>query len=131
MNILNEKIYIFLWFWFIALSVVSGVAVLLSIAVIFLPQVREAVVKRRFKPANNANSIPGLIRKTQIGDFLIVHLLGQNMSTPVYNEVMEEVCRNLQLDSNGPPVPSLPPPTPLGHLEMSPIYPTMEKRTDV
>lgn len=98
-----------------------------------MPQAREAVVKRRFKPANNANSIPGLIRKVQIGDFLLVHLLGQNMSSPVYNEVMEEVCQNLHLDSNGPPQPALPPPPPgnMGHLEMSNMYPTMEKRTDV
>jgi hypothetical protein len=41
MNIVNEKIYIFLWFWFIILAVVTGINVLVRMAQYFLPNVRQ------------------------------------------------------------------------------------------
>jgi hypothetical protein len=55
LNIINEKIFIFLWFWFIALATATGLAILLNFAVITMPSIRETVIKRKFKPANNAN----------------------------------------------------------------------------
>ncbi|CAB3379383.1 Hypothetical predicted protein [Cloeon dipterum] len=132
LNILNEKIYIFLWFWFILLAVVTSVAMLLSAAVILIPNIRESAIRRKYKPLNNANNVPTLIRKTQLGDFLIVYLLGQNVSETVYTEVMEEVIQNLEtINSNGPPPSVAPPTAPPGHIEMSNLYPTVEKRTDV
>ncbi|XP_059476338.1 innexin inx3 [Neocloeon triangulifer] len=133
LNILNEKIYIFLWFWFIILAVFTAIAIVLSAAVILMPNIREAVIRRKYRPLNNANNVPTLVRKTQLGDFLIVYLLGQNVSETVYSEVMEEVCQNLENNSNGPPpsaMLSAPPTAPPG-LEMSNLYPTVEKRTDV
>jgi len=35
LNIVNEKIYVFLWFWFIILAVITGLALLYRIAVIW------------------------------------------------------------------------------------------------
>jgi hypothetical protein len=65
LNILNEKIFIFLWFWFIILSVLSGLAVLYSTGISVYPPIREAVLKRRFK-----FTVPGgvatIVAKTQV-----------------------------------------------------------------
>ena len=41
MNILNEKIYIFLWFWFIALSVITAGNLVLRVFQYFVPNVRD------------------------------------------------------------------------------------------
>lgn len=49
LNILNEKIYIFLWFWMILLAVASGCAVLYSLVVLMMPTTRETIIKRRFR----------------------------------------------------------------------------------
>lgn len=65
LNILNEKIYIFLWFWFIILAVLSGVALLYSMAVVLLPSTRETILKKRFKFGTSAN-VSALIRETQV-----------------------------------------------------------------
>ena len=40
LNIFNEKIYIFLWFWFVSLAVVSGVGLLYRLAT-FIPTFRQ------------------------------------------------------------------------------------------
>lgn len=55
----------------------------------------------------------------QVGDFLLIHLLGQNMSLRVFGEVLDELSRRLHLGSNAPSAPST--------LEMAPIYPDIDK----
>lgn len=116
LNILNEKIYIFLWFWFIILSVLSGLAILYSAAIVMMPTTREAVLKRRFRSAS-AKQIENLVRKIQIGDFLMIHLLGQNINVTSYCEVLHSLMITLEQDQqrDTPSAPST--------LEMAPIYP--------
>lgn len=70
LNILNEKIYIFLWFWFIILSALSGLALAYSMAVVMLPSTRETILKRRFRFGTPAG-VSALIRKTQASHFNI------------------------------------------------------------
>lgn len=147
LNILNEKIYIFLWFWFIILAVMSGMALLYSMAVVLLPSTRETILKRRFKFGTPAG-VSNLIRKTQVslkffhfycewkiteffvrfqvGDFLLLHLLGQNMNVMQFNELLDELCRRLHLGSSSGASPASVPSAP-STLEMSPIYPEIDK----
>lgn len=120
LNILNEKIYIFLWFWFIILAVLSGLALVYSAAVILLPSTRETILKRRFR-FGTPSGVDTIIRKTQVGDFLMLHLLGQNMNQMVFGEILDELVRMLNY-SNNSNLPSAP-----STLEMSPIYPEIEK----
>ena len=44
MNIVNEKIYIFLWFWFIILAVITGINLIVRMVSFFLPNVRQRYV---------------------------------------------------------------------------------------
>ncbi|XP_045514597.1 innexin inx3 [Pieris brassicae] len=118
LNILNEKIFIFLWFWLIILAIVSGLALVYSAAVILLPSTRETILKRRFR-FGTPNGVEALVRKTQVGDFLLLHLLGQNMSLRVFGEVLDELARRLHFGSNPPSAPST--------IEMAPIYPDIDK----
>ena len=43
-NIINEKIYIFLWIWLVALAVVSGAFLVYRVAVILGSQIRVALI---------------------------------------------------------------------------------------
>lgn len=67
LNILNEKIYIFLWFWFIILAVLSACAIIYSALVVMLPTTREAIIKRRFRNGTT-NEVSGLISSIQVND---------------------------------------------------------------
>jgi hypothetical protein len=57
----------------------------------------------------------------QVGDFLLLHLLGQNMNMVVFGEILDELSRRLNdyMHNNVPTAPST--------MEMSPIYPSKEK----
>lgn len=67
LNILNEKIYIFLWFWFIIIALFSGLAIVYSAAVIMLPNTRETILKRRFR-FGAPNAVDTIVRKTQVSN---------------------------------------------------------------
>ncbi|XP_046744117.1 innexin inx3 [Diprion similis] len=125
LNILNEKIYIFLWFWFIILAIFSGIALLYSMAIVLLPSTREAILKKRFKFGSSAE-VNALIRKTQVGDFLLLHFLGQNIHLSIFREILDELSRRLHLGSSSGASPTSVPSAP-STLEMSPIYPEIEK----
>merc|ERR1712025_365230 len=45
LNIINEKIYVFLWFWFIILTVITGMQVIYRIFVLSMPRLREILLK--------------------------------------------------------------------------------------
>ncbi|ENN74942.1 innexin inx3 [Dendroctonus ponderosae] len=120
LNILNEKIYIFLWFWFIIIAVLSAVAVAYSAAVILLPNVRETILKRRFR-LGTPKAVDTIVKKTQVGDFLLLHLLGQNLNVLVFGEILEEFVRRLSFGSSGN-LPSAP-----STIEMTPTYPEIER----
>ncbi|EDW67479.2 LOW QUALITY PROTEIN: uncharacterized protein Dvir_GJ23057 [Drosophila virilis] len=120
LNILNEKIYIFLWFWFIILATISGVAVLYSLVVIMMPTTRETIIKRSYR-SGQRKEIAGLVRSLEIGDFLILHFPSQNLSTRSYGDMLQQLC-SLMAASRTPSAPST--------LEMNPIshsiYPPAE-----
>ena len=65
LNILNEKIFILIWFWFIILAFLSAFAVIYSIIVIFLPSIRETVLRKRFRYGSKS-AVSTLARKTQV-----------------------------------------------------------------
>merc|ERR1712071_504621 len=47
LNIVNEKIYVFMWFWLIILAVISGLALVYRAAVILGTQVRFYLLRAR------------------------------------------------------------------------------------
>ena len=44
MNILNEKIYIFMWLWFIILALVTGINIVVRLVQFFMPDVRQRYI---------------------------------------------------------------------------------------
>lgn len=64
-NIINEKIYIFLWFWMFILAVLSGFAIIYSALVVMLPTTRETIIKRRFRNATKSD-VGYLINNIQV-----------------------------------------------------------------
>lgn len=47
LNIINEKIYVFLWFWFVAVAVFSAMAILYRMIVLMVPSLRTSVIMAR------------------------------------------------------------------------------------
>ncbi|KAJ9596325.1 hypothetical protein L9F63_012658 [Diploptera punctata] len=93
-NILNEKIFIFMWFWFILLSALSALTLFYSIIIMIYPPLRKFVLARRFR-YRVPNGISSILEKAQLGDYFVLHLLGRNICVTVFHEILNELSEVL------------------------------------
>lgn len=49
LNVVNEKIYIFLWFWFIVLAILTAITLFYRVVIIFSPRMRVYLLRLRFR----------------------------------------------------------------------------------
>lgn len=95
LNNLNEKIYIFVWFWLLFLAVISFLAVAYTAALLTIPPFRQMVVTKRFKFGSKHN-VNRLIKRTGGGDFLLLHLLGLNLNTMTFRDLLDDLNDKLR-----------------------------------
>jgi hypothetical protein len=95
LNIVNEKIYVFMWFWLIILAVISGLALVYRAAVILGTQVRFYLLRAQARLAPR-NEVELVARKCQIGDWFVLLLLGKNIDPLVYKELICDLARKFE-----------------------------------
>lgn len=90
-NIFNEKMYVFLWFWFLAVAFISCFQIMYRLAVIFIPSVRMYLLisKSRLAPVKDIRII---IEKCQIGDWFILNQLGLNMEALAFTKLLADLA---------------------------------------
>ncbi|KAK0089752.1 hypothetical protein PV325_005648 [Microctonus aethiopoides] len=95
LNIVNEKIYVFLWFWFIILSIISGLSLLYRAAVVAGPKLRLLLLRARsrFSPQVEVQTIT---KKFQIGDWFVLYQLGKNIDPLVYKQLVSDLATKLE-----------------------------------
>ena len=84
LNIINEKIYIFLWFWFILLASITGLFMAYRCAVLLAAGIRTAMIQARAGRVSRDKiadiiSEPGLSYSQQVGDFFLLYLVAKNL----------------------------------------------------
>lgn len=94
LNIFNEKIYIFLWFWFIIVATISGIGLLYRIAT-FIRPFRRILLRTRSRLANTED-VEAVNRKCHIGDWFLLYQLAKNMDPLIYREFITELAQKLQ-----------------------------------
>lgn len=118
-NIINEKVYIFLWFWLIILCVLSALAVAYRILLIASPTLRLFVIQRIASPSRA--SAETVIRRVPFGDYFLLHLLGKNVDGFLFNDLVADLA--LQFTEGTSSKPS-------GAMETAPIltkYPGVDR----
>ncbi|KAK9498872.1 hypothetical protein O3M35_003427 [Rhynocoris fuscipes] len=95
LNIVNEKTYIVIWFWFIILATLLTILVLYRLAIIVFPNIRPILLRARNRMVTMdvANAIS---RKTDVGDWWILYMLGRNMDPVIYKEVTSELAKKIE-----------------------------------
>ena len=103
LNIINEKIYVFLWFWFVSVAMISALAILYRVIIFLVPSMRVTVIMGRSLYQVDKDTVedvlscprhswvdkvtvpgfiktkPIFIRILQIGDYFVVYLLSKNL----------------------------------------------------
>lgn len=95
LNIINEKIYTFLWFWFILLAIITGIDVLVRVLIIMMPPVRTFLLSSRLSGKNNDDDADVITQRCSIGDWLLVDFLSKNMDTMVFSTFAKKLAKDL------------------------------------
>merc|ERR1711937_564124 len=94
-NIINEKIYIFLWLWLVSLSVVTGAFLIYRIAVILGPQIRVALIAVKGGKSTKRAEVEAILEPPslnffeRLGDWLVLHLVCKNLNALLINDLIK------------------------------------------
>jgi len=96
LNIINEKIYVFLWFWFVGVAIMSALAIIYRTVVIMVPSLRVTVICARSLNQVSRSTVSGLLTSKsgwldQVGDYWVIYLLSKNLNPIAMKELLEEL----------------------------------------
>ncbi|CAI6351242.1 unnamed protein product [Macrosiphum euphorbiae] len=94
LNIVNEKIYVFLWFWFLFIAVLSGLNLVYRTAVVVMPKFRLLLLRARSRLAPQ-DEVETITKKCQIGDWFVLYQLGKNIDPLIFKELVSDLAKRL------------------------------------
>ncbi|XP_063235959.1 innexin shaking-B isoform X1 [Bacillus rossius redtenbacheri] len=94
LNVVNEKIYVFLWFWFLVLFVLTAGCVAYRAVIILSPRIRVYLLRIRFRLIRR-DAVEVIVCKSKMGDFLLIYMLGENVDSLIFRDVMHELAARL------------------------------------
>ena len=93
-NIVNEKIYIFLWFWMALLLVLTFLSNVFRFFIIVSPRIRAYLLYIRYRLIKK-ECINIIVKQTKMGDWFLLYMLGQNIDAVLFKEVVHELAKKL------------------------------------
>ncbi|RWS22251.1 innexin-like protein [Leptotrombidium deliense] len=94
-NILNEKIYIFLWFWFCFVLIATLMGLVYRVLIVMMPKLRVLATQSRCRLVNKEH-LEHIINKLKIGDWFVLDLLGKNLNALNFRDLVETYYITLQ-----------------------------------
>lgn len=94
LNIFNEKIYIFLWFWMLILAGLTLLVVAYRVMICLFSSFRAYLFKVRYRRVKS-DCVDIIIDKTVVGDWFLLYLLGQNLDLVIFKDVVHELAKKL------------------------------------
>ena len=95
LNIINEKIYITLWFWFVVLAILTALYTVYIVAIVSMPGLRRNLITRKANKANKDHAFH-LVQKATIGDWFMYFLISRNMDSHTYNIFIQEITEKFK-----------------------------------
>ncbi|XP_023213453.1 innexin inx2-like isoform X1 [Centruroides sculpturatus] len=95
LNIVNEKIYIFLWFWFIILACFTSIVLAARILTLAIPCLRIYFMRFRCRHVP-LKHLKFIVSSTNIGDWFVLYQLSKNIDTLLFRDVISELARKLE-----------------------------------
>jgi len=120
-NIINEKIYVFLWFWFVGLAIWTGIYLCFRLVTVFSKYSRYLVFCGRSESSNRGD-VAIVMKKLCFGDWFILMQLCKEIHPSVFHQIVLELrdrldpkrSDNLNFEMrNGSAYPTLPHSEPL------------------
>ena len=90
-NIINEKVYLILWFWFVLLGVASGIQLIFDIAVLSMGAVRSWLMEQQFDGTDW--QMKNFVQNLGLGDWFVLHQIGKNTNEEFFHAFIKNLSR--------------------------------------
>lgn len=97
LNIVNEKIFIFLWFWFVILSAVSGLSLVYRSCALCWPWFRIQIINL-FNHEEHRRRLVFLSRQLSASDWFLLCQIEKNVDHMFYITLVEELSDSFQVN---------------------------------
>uniref|UniRef100_A0A023F430 Innexin n=1 Tax=Triatoma infestans TaxID=30076 RepID=A0A023F430_TRIIF len=94
LNVVNEKIYVFLWFWFLFLGALTALVIFYRLIIIISPRMRVYLLRLRFRLVRG-EAIDAIVRRSKMGDWFLLYMLGENIDSIIFRDVIHELASRL------------------------------------
>lgn len=94
-NIVNEKIYIFLWFWFYFLALISLIALVYRAITIVVPRVRLMATHSRSR-ITNRDALTTVVNQCKIGDWFMLDILSKNLDPLNFKDLVLDLYKRME-----------------------------------
>ncbi|KAL7301669.1 innexin inx1 [Trichogramma pretiosum] len=94
LNIVNEKTYIFLWFWYLILTVMLVGLMIYRLAIIFAPSIRPKILEWSSRQIEY-ETCQSITKKVSLGDWWLLYNLSSNIDSLVYRELLIELTKKM------------------------------------
>ncbi|RLU23891.1 hypothetical protein DMN91_004099 [Ooceraea biroi] len=91
LNVVNEKIFVVLWFWLVFLAGAGCLAVIYRIIVFSQPWARIYLLRGAARVLERSKA-ERVVRVFHFGDWFLLHQLAQNVNPIVYRELVNEIA---------------------------------------
>ena len=89
-NMVNDKIYIFLWFWLLILLTISLAYFVFRMVTVFSPSVRvfQLVTLAPSLPDKTAEYLQSVLG---FGDWLILSMMADHLDIKMFNDILQQI----------------------------------------
>jgi len=94
LNIINEKIYVLLWFWFVFLSTMSAIQLVWRVFSFTSRSGREFLLKQKTNQIATSEDISNCCGRLSLGDWFILIQLGENIDVHVFAELIQQIAKS-------------------------------------
>ena len=96
-NIINEKIYLVLWFWFIFLFCVAGFRAVYTAVIAMVPSVRASTLASLTRSSHKYDRITAkLVQGLGPGDCFVLRQVGRNCNAYFFRALLEELSADVE-----------------------------------
>jgi len=87
---IGSEFFFHLRFWFVITAIISGIALLFRLAFLFLPGIRNHVLRGKVSP-DYKDSLDYVLGKVEYADWFILNLISNNVNTIRFGELCESI----------------------------------------
>ncbi|XP_053682703.1 innexin inx2-like [Sabethes cyaneus] len=91
-NIVNEKIFAFLWLWFICLAIVSGLQIFYRLTQLGCQSVRVQLLYSQLAPISHSR-VKRVVREANFGKWFLLYQMSRNINRDVMKDIIIDLSK--------------------------------------